>query len=91
MPGYVPTALTKFKHIPPKRQQSEPQSWTSPVYDQKIQYATKYQSTPLGKKGTQQLQSKAGTFLYYVRAVDSTILSSLNEISNKQSAPTTLT
>ena len=42
------------------------------------------------KKGTQRVQSIAGTFLYYDRAVDPTILASLNEITNKQSAPTTL-
>ena len=35
MPNSVPKALTKFKHIHPKRQQSAPHPWTSPVYVQK--------------------------------------------------------
>ena len=91
MPDYVPKALTKFNHIPPKRPQHAPNPWSTPVYGQKVQYATKDISKPLDKKGTQRVQAIAGIFLYYGRAVYPTILASLNEISNKQSAPTTLT
>ena len=91
MPDYVPKSLAKFNHIPPKRPQHAPHPWSTPFYGQKLQYATKYLSRPLDKKGTQRVQDIAGTFLYDGRAVDPTILASLNKISNKQSAPTTLT
>ena len=91
MPDYVPKALAKFNHSAPTRPQHAPHPWTSPVYGQKVQYATKDLSEPLDSKGTQRVQQIAGTFLYYGRAVDPTILASLNEIASKQSAPTTLT
>ena len=57
----------------------------------KIQYDTHDLYSPLEKKGTQRVQATAGTFLYYTRAVDPTILGSLNDIASKQSSPTTLT
>ena len=91
MPDYVPKALAKFKHCPPIRAQHALHPWKSPIYGQKVQYATKDLSTPLDEKGTKHVQAIACNFLYYARAVDPTILPSLNEISNKQSAPTTLT
>ena len=91
MPDYVPKALAKFHQSAPKRPQHGPHFWSSPVYGQKLQYATKDLTESLDKKGTQRVQKISGTFLYYGRAVDPTILASLNEISNKQSAPTTLT
>ena len=91
MPEYVPKALSKFHHVPAKRTQHAPHLWNAPVYDQNIQYATHDLSSPLDKKGTQQVQSIAGTFLYYALSVDPTTLASLNEIASKQSSPTTLT
>ena len=56
-----------------------------------MQYANKDLTESLDKKVTQRVQNIAETFLCYGRAVDPTILASLNKISNKQSAPTTLT
>ena len=42
----------------------------------------------LDKKGTRDVQAKVGTFLYYGRAVDPTILVALNDISRQKSKPT---
>jgi hypothetical protein len=43
---------------------------------------------PLGKEETKFVQAVAGTLLYYVRAVDSTILTALSAIATKQAKPT---
>jgi hypothetical protein len=83
MPTYVPKALLKFRHAP--------HLWSKPAYGQKIQYANEDQSPPLDKKATTRVQAVSGTFLYYGRALDSTILPALNKISNNQSKPTILT
>ena len=57
----------------------------------KVQLANTDTSPLLDKAGTQRVQSVSGTFLYYARAVDPTILVALNEISNNQAQPTVLT
>jgi hypothetical protein len=91
MPQYVTKALAKFRHVPPKTPQHSPHPWTVPVYGQKVQFATADDSPFLDARATQQIQAIAGTFLYYARAVDSTILVALNEIANQQAKPTMLT
>jgi hypothetical protein len=90
MPDYVPKVLAKFQHDHPKSAQHAHQ-WTQPAYGQKVQYSNTDQSPLLNKKDTQRVQSVSGTFLYYARAVDPTILPALNEISNNQAQPTIVT
>jgi hypothetical protein len=91
MPHYVPKALHKFNHIKPKSAQHAPHRWSQPAYGQKVQYANTDTSPQLDKIGTQRVQAVSGTFLYYGRAIDSTILPALNEISNNQARPTLAT
>jgi hypothetical protein len=91
MPNYVAKALSKFDHSKPKTAQHAPHRWAQPIYGQKVQYANTDTSPLLDKKGTQRVQSVSGTFLYYARAVDPTILPALNEISNSQAKPTVAT
>jgi hypothetical protein len=90
MPGYVKAALHKFQHKPPSRPCRAPHKWTTPVYGQITQFAKAPDSS--GKitltADITQIQSIVGTFLYYARAVDSTMLPALNEIGTQQSAPT---
>jgi hypothetical protein len=88
---YVPKNLTKLGHVPPTRPQHAPHLWNKPIYGQKIQYANTDESEKLDAKGTKRVQSIAGTFLYYGRVQDPTILPALNEISNSQASPTILT
>jgi hypothetical protein len=65
---------------------------TEPVYGQKVQYAKPEDSSkPLTDKGTKRVQEVSGTFLYYGRTMDPTMLVSLNDISTTQSAPTEAT
>ena len=88
MPAYVQQALNKFQHTKPTRLQHSPHKWNEPVFGQQIQYATVDESTPLNAKETRLVQSIVGTFLYYARAIETTILVALNEIGTQQSAPT---
>jgi hypothetical protein len=90
MPGYVPRALKRFEHPPPRPPQHVPHKWLTPVYGfSKPQTATiESQATPLAADGTTHIQQISGTFLYY-SDVDYCILPALNEISSQQSAPTT--
>ena len=88
MPGYIKAALNKFQWTRSKAQHS-PHPWNRPVFGQRIQYAdTGPDSPPLNATDTTRVQSICGTFLYYGRAIDPTILPALNEISTSQSAPT---
>jgi hypothetical protein len=91
MPEYVPKGLVKFAHPTPKSPQHAPHQWTTPVYGQKVQYAHTDTSPLLDKVQTKRVQKVAGTWLYYARAVDPTILPALNEISNSQAKPTIVT
>jgi hypothetical protein len=91
MPTYVSKSLAKFHHSKPTSAQHAPHQWSQPVYGQKIQYANEDTTSLLNKTDTQRVQSVSGTFLYYARAVDPTILPALNEISSKQAKPTVLT
>ena len=89
MPNYVRKALAKFGHPAPHRAQYSPHQWTRPVYGQKIQYAAQDKlGQVLDKKGQRRIQSIVGTFLYYGRAVEPTILPALNEIATFQAKPT---
>eukprot|EP00957_Ditylum_brightwellii_P030420 2304081-Ditylum_brightwellii.AAC.1 len=89
MPGYVLKALEKFQHEKPKFPQFAPHKWNQPAYGQKVQYATAPNASDhLNLKGQCLIQSIVGAFLYYIRAIDPTILVALNELGTQQSAPT---
>jgi hypothetical protein len=92
MPGYVSKALHRFNHPPPTRPQHAPHQWTTPAYGSKVQLAQLPSTAPLlDKKGTTRVQAIAGTFLYYSRVVDPTMLVALNEIASQQATPTDAT
>jgi hypothetical protein len=88
MPAYVPKALLNLRHPTPTNAQHAPHRWTVPVYGQKTQLATTDISPLLDKIGIQRVQQISGTFLYYSRSCDPTIIVALNEISNTQASPT---
>ncbi len=89
MPDYVPKALKKFQHSPPLQPQFSPHQWHRPNYGARIQYATTPDSSPaLDKYGKKYVQSVVGSFLYYGRAIDHTMLVASNEIAAHQARPT---
>jgi hypothetical protein len=89
MPGYAEDALVRFRHEQPKQKQNAPHEHTPPNYGGKTQYAKPEQpSRLLDKVEKTYVQAVTGTFLYYARSVDSTILTTLNTIATQQAAPT---
>ena len=90
MPGYVSKSLERLQHKPTVHPQYSPHKCAPIQYGQKgTQQSTEQDTTALlSKKETTHLQSTAGSFLYYARAIDSTTLPALNEIASTQAQPT---
>ncbi len=89
MPGYLGKTMIRFGHEKPSKIQNSPHPHKITQYVAKIQYAEdKDESPPLNKEETKYVQAVAGTLLYYGRAVDSTILTSLSSLATEQAKPT---
>jgi hypothetical protein len=89
MPKYVSKAMKRFNLSPPQTAQSSPYPHTRPNYGAKVQYSPNADtSPPLDKQDAKFIQAVTGTFLYYARAVDPTLLTSLSAIAATQSKPT---
>ena len=92
MPGYVERALQRFSHPPPTRPQDSPHAWQKPNYGAKTQYAATPDQTPVLDAANQKLvQEVIGVFLYYARAVDSTMLAALGTLATQQTKGTQAT
>ena len=88
MPGYCDDALVRFGHVIRKRT-DQPHKHEVPVYGAKVQYAKNEDtSPPLSKEEKQFIQQVTGVFLFYARAVDSTMLVPLSAIASRQANPT---
>jgi hypothetical protein len=89
MPEYVDRALVRFDHPVPPKPQHQPHQHTIPTYGATVQYAkledTSCRLLPAEKKFIQEV---IGVFLYYGRAVDSTMLTPLSAIASAQAEPT---
>ena len=60
-----------------------------PTYGAKIQYATKIDATPKVDEDKKKfIQQVTGTFLYYARAVNCTMLCALGSLASQQANPT---
>jgi hypothetical protein len=87
MPGYVARALKRFQHPVICKPQYAPALWQPPSYGTGQQNTPPPDtSMPLSAPEHLQLQQIVGVFLYYARAVDSTMLVALNSLA---AAPTT--
>ena len=92
MPKYVLKILKKLGHPSPSTQRHSPHRWVPKTYGQKVHLtAPEDHSEILSKLETTKIQRIVGSFLYYARAVDSTIHTAVNELSASQAAPTTKT
>eukprot|EP00804_Cyclotella_cryptica_P020074 CCRYP_014880-RH/>CCRYP_014880-RH protein AED:0.12 eAED:0.12 QI:0/-1/0/1/-1/1/1/0/1096 len=88
MPGYVQKALTIFRHNATHRQ-NQPFPHTPIKYGARKQYAKGPSTSPkLDKKDKRFIQQVCGKFLFYGRAVDSTVLTPLSAIASQSAAPT---
>ena len=84
--------LKKLNYKCQKRTQSAPHQWTIPIYGKNWQFAPPGDnSEPLDKQGVKQTLQTVGSFLYYARVVNNTILTAINDISAMQAHPTKLT
>ena len=89
LPGYVKKALVQFGHTVPRKHEDSPFPHTPPDYGAKVQYAKKQSTSPaLNKKEKRFVQQVCGKFLYYGRAVDSTVLTPISAIASQQANPT---
>jgi hypothetical protein len=89
MPNYVTKALQKFTHKTPIRPQHSPHEVKKPQYGAKTQMTDQPDTSPkLTSERIQRLQQIVGTFLYYARAVDSTMLVPLGTLAAAQTTAT---
>jgi uncharacterized coiled-coil protein SlyX len=88
MTGYVSKVLSKVQHDAPKHPQRTPSMYVTPVYGAKAQYTTKDETLPLTTTQCLTIQKVPGSFLYYARAVDPTVLMPLNDIVTEQTKAT---
>jgi hypothetical protein len=88
MPGYIIRALLRFAHRHPRRAQHAPHEWTAPVYGSRQQYASRDNTPALDLANIKRVQEVLGTFLYYARAVDSTMLAAIGSIATQQASAT---
>ena len=92
MPGYISDALKRFKHTRPSRKQDSPHPHVPIIYGAKQQFAKDKDDAPeVSADDKLFVQQVLGTFLYYARAVDSTMLVALSAIASEQAKPTTNT
>ena len=89
MPNYVQKYLVKYRHNSLKRQQYCPYEPAVVQYGQQLQEVpVEEESKLLGKEEKLHVQQVVGSFLYYVIAVDMTVLHALNSIAAESSKPT---
>jgi hypothetical protein len=92
MPGYIKAALHKYQHPAPSRPEHAPHTWNPPIYGAKTQFVTEPTSSPaLSDKEINKLQQLTGPLLYYARAVDPTLIMSINVLASEQSNATNVT
>ena len=85
----VTKTLYKFQNPITRRTQCALYQWTRPKYRAENQLATPLDTSPsIPEKQRISIQKIVGTFLYYVRDVDCTMILAPNTITEQQSKPT---
>ena len=89
MPEYCEQARQCFQHEMSTKRQDQPYSHLERMYGAKQQYAEDEDSSPeVSKERKTFLQQVIGTYLYYARAVDCTMLAALGSLATQQAKPT---
>jgi hypothetical protein len=84
MPGYVQRALKLFQHIIRTKTQNQPFPHTAIKYGAKIQYAKQESTAPPVNPAEKKISQKVcGKFLFYGRAIDSTVLTPISAIASQ--------
>ena len=82
MPNYVTKAAKRFQVKPPSKPEHSPHKWYMPKYGKSVQLTPAIDTNP--RPNPTQIkfaQEVIGTFLYYARAVDNTMLASIGAIA----------
>ena len=88
MPGYCTEASHRFQHTASKKN-DQPHKHAPPRYGSTTQFAQEPDTSPkLDKEDKLFIQQVTGTFLYYARAIDSSMLVALSAIASQQANPT---
>ena len=89
MSGYIARALTRFRVQLPTRPQYSPHACSTIQYSIKTQLTEPLDTTnPLDTAGIHTVKELFCVILYYARAINSTILITLNTIGSKQATVT---
>ena len=91
MPGYIEEALQRLQYILGTHPQYSPHPYYHTNWTKKgeRQSATAPDTSPLFPPNEfKYIQRVGGTFLYYARALDNTMLTALNDIGSQQALPT---
>ena len=88
MPGYVEAALKRFNVVRGSKPTHSPLHFEPIVYGQKIQLTTHDDSPAVTPPQARFIREVIGVFLYYARAVDSTMQAPLSKLASSQSTPT---
>eukprot|EP00957_Ditylum_brightwellii_P067439 5118993-Ditylum_brightwellii.AAC.1 len=89
MPVYIDAALHKFQHNSPEKPEHSPHLFTHPIYHKGPQLSPPPDCSPaLPPEGKRQIQQVISTLMYYARAVNSTMLTSINAIAIQTAHPT---
>ena len=88
MKGYVKQALQEFQHLHDKRHHNVPSHMPKPAYRQRIQYVQHDESDPMTASDILHKQRVCGKFLFYARAIDNTMLHTLNDIASSKTPKT---
>jgi hypothetical protein len=89
MPKYVMKQLTRYSHPVPLKPQHYSVAPTPVTYGKNNQAPNPTNDSPLlDDASKKRIQQVVGSFLYYARAVNPTILIALSDITTQQSAPT---
>jgi hypothetical protein len=89
MPNYFMKQLICYAHPAPDRPHHCPFSPNPITYGKDTQAPTPTDDSPLlDNAGKKRIQQVVGSFLYYARAVNSTILMALSDIATQQATPT---
>ena len=90
MPNYVHKQLLQYyRHEPPRQPQDCPYEPNPIKYGKNSDNLYPEEESPfLGKANTKYIQQVVGSFLYYARAIDMTILMALSAIAAEQAKPT---
>jgi hypothetical protein len=92
MPGYIKAALHKLQHPTPTRPGNAPHTWSLPVYGAKTQYIEEQKESPLfPQKDVTHIQQLTGMILYYVMAVDPTLILPVNVLVSEHNKATAAT